>query len=418
MANFVKQNLKWNYTVNLFDGAFFGFALGIASFTTIIPLFVSTMTSSAILIGLIPAIHTVGWQLPQLFTAKNVSRLKYFRPYVILLTINERVPFLGLAGIALLTPYFKDKTPLLILTFIMLVWQGIGGGFTANGWQNLIGKIIPSDYLTTFFGIQSSAANLLASAGAVIAGYILEHNNSDQGYAICFSVAAFLMLLSWISLASTKENERTAPINEEQLSPIFSQVINIFKTNTGFVWFIVYRNLIQFGLMASFFYTIFCVKKLGMDTLTIGWMTSLLFMTSVITNPIMGYLADHWKRRSILILGSVAGAVSAYLAFMITDQYLFFIVFLLYGIAGATIWNTCMTFAMEYGTEQNRPTYIGMSNTLTAPSAILAPIIGGWLADTFSYETTFIVSTALCIITILILQFLVTDPPPKNICVS
>ena len=414
MADQIKQNLKWNFIVNLLDGGFFGFAVGVASFTTIIPLFVSTMTSSAILIGLIPAIHTVGWQLPQLFTAKKISRLKYIRPNVILMTIHERVPFLGLGVIALLMPLFKDKTPLLIMTFIMLVWQGIGGGFTANGWQNLVGKIIPSDYLATFFGLQSSAANLLSSVGAVIAGYILEHTIGDQGYAICFFSAAFLMVFSWISLASTKEEARITPVDEAQMMPIFSQVKNIFRTNSGFAWFLVYRNIIQYGLMASYFYTIFSVKKLGMDTFTIGWMTSLLFLTSVITNPIMGYLADHWKRRSILILGSLAGTASAFLAMIITDQYWFATVFLLYGIANATIWNTSLTFAMEYGNEQNRPTIVGMNNTFTAPSAILAPIIGGWLADSFGYGSTFIVSSILCILTVLILIFLVTDPPRKK----
>jgi len=54
------KNLRYNFFVNLTDGAFFGAALGFASFVTIIPLFVSTLTDSAILIGLIPAIHAMG----------------------------------------------------------------------------------------------------------------------------------------------------------------------------------------------------------------------------------------------------------------------------------------------------------------------------------------------------------------------
>ena len=74
MADFVRKNLKHNLIVNIADGSFFGFGIGISSFSTIIPLFVSTLTNSAILIGLIPAIHNMGWQLPQLFTAQKISR--------------------------------------------------------------------------------------------------------------------------------------------------------------------------------------------------------------------------------------------------------------------------------------------------------------------------------------------------------
>ena len=68
----IRADLKYNVKVNLWDGALFGVALGFASFGTVLPLFVASMTNSALLIGLVPAIHSVGWQLPQLFTASYV----------------------------------------------------------------------------------------------------------------------------------------------------------------------------------------------------------------------------------------------------------------------------------------------------------------------------------------------------------
>jgi hypothetical protein len=95
-----RKNLKFNYIVNLIDGGFFGFGLGFASFSTMLPLFVANLTSSATLIGLIPAIHNMGWQLPQLLTAKKISRLSRMKPYVLLATIQERLPFLGFAIVA------------------------------------------------------------------------------------------------------------------------------------------------------------------------------------------------------------------------------------------------------------------------------------------------------------------------------
>ena len=49
----IEKSLKFHFAANLLDGGFFGFALGFASFVTILPLFVSTMTSSALLIGLV-----------------------------------------------------------------------------------------------------------------------------------------------------------------------------------------------------------------------------------------------------------------------------------------------------------------------------------------------------------------------------
>jgi hypothetical protein len=77
-----KKILRFNFIFNLLDGGFFGFALGFSSFVTIIPLFVSTLTDSAILIGLVPAIHNMGWQLPQLLVANKVAQKPRYKPMV------------------------------------------------------------------------------------------------------------------------------------------------------------------------------------------------------------------------------------------------------------------------------------------------------------------------------------------------
>jgi hypothetical protein len=86
------KNLKHNILVNVMDGGFFGLAFGFASFSTIIPLFVSQMTSSAFLIGLIPGLHVIGWQLPQLLTAKRIAAMNRYKPYVVFMTIRKDYP--------------------------------------------------------------------------------------------------------------------------------------------------------------------------------------------------------------------------------------------------------------------------------------------------------------------------------------
>ncbi len=104
MSSYIQKNLKFNMTVNILDGAFFGLAIGFSSFVTVLPLFINTMTQSALLIGLIPAIHAAGWQFPQLFFSRHVSRQSRYKPMTLFLTIQERIPFLGLALIAWFIP--------------------------------------------------------------------------------------------------------------------------------------------------------------------------------------------------------------------------------------------------------------------------------------------------------------------------
>ncbi|MEJ5225146.1 MAG: hypothetical protein WHV44_11875, partial [Anaerolineales bacterium] len=198
----LRKDLKFNIGVNLLDAGFFGLGWGFASFGTIIPLFVSQMTNSAILIGLIPAIHAVGWQLPQLFTANAVARLRRYKPMVMLMTIHERVPFLGLALVAWLLGWLGN-TAALVITFLLLIWQGLGSGFTANPWQSMIAKIIPSDARGTFFGVQAAVANIIISGSAVAAGYVLDLLDSPLGFVACFLAASAAYALSMVFLGMT-----------------------------------------------------------------------------------------------------------------------------------------------------------------------------------------------------------------------
>ena len=231
------KNLRWNYTANILDGAFFGLGIGFASFSTVIPLFVDRMTNSAMLIGLISAVHVMGFQLPQLFMARSVSRLTRYKPMVVLLTIHERVPFLGLALIALFYKQLGTQAAI-ILTFLMLLWQGFGAGFTANAWQNMIVKVIPSDYLARFFGLQSSAANLLASLAAIGAGIILDRQSFPNNFALCFLLAFGILMLSFVAIAVTRESPHESYFSTREQPPLWHSIREIVKSDPNFNWFL------------------------------------------------------------------------------------------------------------------------------------------------------------------------------------
>lgn len=158
----------FHFAVNVADGGFFGLGLGFASYVTVIPLFVASLTDSSVIIGLIASLHTIGWQLPQLLTANRVAGMTRYKPLVMFMTLHERWPFFGLMVVALLIGTIPTWLAL-VLTLIFVSIQSLGGGFAATSWQSMIAKIIPSTLHGTFYGVQSAAANLLSSGGAVLA---------------------------------------------------------------------------------------------------------------------------------------------------------------------------------------------------------------------------------------------------------
>ncbi len=403
------KNLKHNFLANMADGAFFGMGVGFSSYTTIIPLFVATMTSSATLIGLIPAIHNMGWQLPQLLMAKRISKMGRIKPFVVLATIHERIPILGLGIVGLLLPVIGVKIGLL-LTFLLLIWQGLGSGITANAWQIMISKVIPGNILATFFGAQSAGSNLLASFGAYAAGLILVASRPPFDFATCFFITTALYAFSWYFLNLTREKSSVVSVEDIPPQPLWQDIKTILKNDVSFRNFLISRFFSQFGLMATAFYSVYAVKILGMSSVQVGIMTSILMITQVIANPLLGRLSDNWSRKWVLVLGSLSSAASAILALVIKDTNLFALPFILFGIAATAFWTIGITISLEFGSEIQRPTYVGLANTMISPATILAPLIGGILADSLGYPVTFITSAVLALISAIILVVLVKDP--------
>jgi MFS family permease len=124
----------------------------------------------------------------------------------------------------------------------------------------------------------------------------------------------------------------------------------------------------------------------------------------------MGWLGDRWGHRSMLIIGAVAALLSSILAWLATSILWFYPIFLLAGLANVSIWTIGMAMTVDFGTEAERPIYIGLSQTLTAPATIIAPLLGGWIVDTSGFIPTFSISIVLSIVMISILLFLVKDP--------
>ncbi len=404
----IQKNLKHNLIVNLLDGGFFGFAMGFASFVTVLPLFVSTMTDSALLIGLIPAIHNAGWQLPQLFTARWVSRQSRFKPLVMGLTALERAPFLGLALAAFLSPSIP-KEATLALTFGLLVLQGLGAGLTANPWQTMIGKIIPRERRSTFFGAQAAAANLLASVSAFLAGVILSQNNASQGFILCFLLCFSSMMISWIFLGLTREPSTPPEPIAAEAPGFWTNMGNILKRDRNFRWFLVARMISQLAIMGFAFYTVYAVRVHGASELTVGGMTSVLLGAQIAGNVLMGWVGDHWSRKGVMEIGLGAAALSALLAWWAPSVGWFYLVFALAAIANVAVWTIGIAMSLEFGDEADRPAYIGMANTLVAPANILAPFLGGWLADLAGYPAAFIVSAAGALAALWVFQSFVVE---------
>jgi MFS family permease len=145
----------------------------------------------------------------------------------------------------------------------------------------------------------------------------------------------------------------------------------------------------------------------------IGFLTGLLLFTEVFMNPFLGWLGDRKGHLLTLQIGIVATIASVLLAMGAQGVAWFFPIFILAGIANVAAWTVPLSMTLEFGSESQRPAYIGLSNTLVAPATFIAPLLAGLLIDNLSYEIAFILSGAAGVLTLLVLLIGVKDPRKK-----
>ena len=298
----------------------------------------------------------------------------------------------------------------LVLTFGLLIWQGLGGGFTANPWQSLIGKIIPGQIRGTFLGAQTAASNLLASFAALFAGVALVRLVAPGSYALLFFLAFLAMVVSYFFLGSVREE--STPVKNPEIAPmgLGREVRAILKRDRNFFWYLVARFLSQFALLGLSFYSVYAVSKLGLSVVSVGIMTSVFLAAQIVMNPLMGWLGDHWDHLWVMRLGIVAAIASAAIAWRAHNPSWFYLAYILAGVAAVAMWTIGIALTMEFGSEAERPTYIGMAYTLVVPASAVAPLFGGWLADQYGYPATFLATALFGVMTLLVYLFWVKSP--------
>ncbi|HEY44689.1 MAG TPA: MFS transporter [Anaerolineae bacterium] len=406
----VAQHFRRNFLVNSADGMLWLFGASFVSVNAILPVYATKLTDSPIVIGLIPALTDAGWFLPQLFMAPFVERMARKLTAVGWFGALERLPYLALALAALWLPTLTQ--PLAIVAFLVLIlWKSLASGLVAMPWQELIATVIPVSHRGRFFGISHLAGQLLGVAGASAAIVILVHLPYPRNYALCFFIAFLSMSLSYMFLMLTiepKTVQATAPRNDIQ--SYLKRLGSILRENANFRTFLVSRVLAYFGGMAYGFMAVYGVQRFNLSDAQAAVFTAILFGSGVLGYPLWGSVGDRLGHKRVLELSGGLWLVALLVALLAQSAAIFYCVFALmgFGSAGGVLGD--LSIAMEFGPDAERPTYIGLTRTITGPAAFIAPLAGGAIITYTGYPIMFVVSLGFAILGLGILWLRVIEP--------
>jgi MFS family permease len=406
----VDSNLRWNFTVNVLDITFFTLAMSFISRDTVIPVLVNNLTDSKIAIGLIPAIWSLGFYLPQLLTANLAERMRYKKPFVVVISgIGERIPYL-LIGLVI---WFLAVDQPLVTLAILLLGLGIAsgsGGIATPAWFDMIAKVIPVHRRGIWKGTAHSLGAGMGIIAAFFVGQILVGMVYPHNFATLFMIAFGWLIASWIMLTLNREPPSETTKARISTRQYLRQLPGVLRRNPNYTRYLISRSTVHAGTMALGFYMVYGIERFQIDGATVGTLTAVLIGTQAVMNLIWGNLGDRFGHKTVLMTAAFVLALASLVALSAPSIFWLGIVFVLMGAYMSADMVSALNIILEFCAPEDRPTYIGLTNTLLAPMVTVAPIFGGWLAEQFGYPGLFVSALMVAILGGLMLAFWVKEP--------
>jgi len=401
---------KWNFAFNTAEHSFDLFGKTFVSIATVLPVFLSFLTDSKTVIGLLPGIYVFFWLLPQIISAYFTEPIKQKKRIIVFLKIVYAFPWLILAIYFLL--FFKTSpNAALVVFFIAFAIHALFGGLATPTWLAFIGKLIYRNRRGAFYGYWYIIGTVLAVFGAFAIKHILTAYPFPVNFSICFLLAFSFLCLANTFLAITREPH--TPKAADRMSPkeYFSNAKLILK-NVAFRRFVLCMVFFSFGpTMANAFYIIYAREKFNISIGDVGTFTAVLLISQIIAAAIGGKLIDKLGAKRVFTATMFFSAFCSIWALMTNNITGVYIIFIIMGISIGFSAVSYHNLILELAPSDKRATYTGLVNTIRAPFAAISPVIGGMMIDCVSYKLLFVIAAISSLISMIIIGLPIKKNP-------
>ncbi len=155
------------------------------------------------------------------------------------------------------------------------------------------------------------------------------------------------------------------------------------------------------------------IGDFGINVTTAAWIATAYIITNAVFVPVFGKLGDMFGNRVIYLWSFVGFVVVSLFAGLAWDFGSMVAFRAIQGLVGAAVYPTAMSLiAKSFAEPKARAQALGIWSSSFAVSAIIGPLLGGYLIDNFSWRMIFYINLPIGIVgIILVLLFLPHDRP-------
>ena len=347
--------------------------------------FALELGASNIVIGLLAAIPPLA-ELVQIPAVGLIEKVRNRRLVTVITSLASR----GLWILVALIPFLlSPQAGIACLVLLLIVYSCISS-VKHCGWKSWMRDLIPEQILGMYFSRRMALSFAVAIVLSLGAGYFLDWWQNGGGGTAITGYALIFLAGSLIGLAGTYFLVRTP----EPLM-IIRHDVPLRRRLTAWYADVNFRNLIIFLALWSFavnlaapFLTVYLLKRLSLDITTIIILSIVSQLTSILSFPLWGSIADRFSNKSVL---KVAGPlfVLCFLALTFTNfpephlmtMPLLVLIHIVMGMSTAGVTLAAGNIGLKLAPKGSATSYLAGISIFTALAAGIAPIIGGYFVD-------------------------------------
>jgi MFS family permease len=154
-------------------------------------------------------------------------------------------------------------------------------------------------------------------------------------------------------------------------------------------------------------------ESLGAGTAEVGVINATFLLTAGLLSFPFGLISDHWGRRTVVLGGLLASAISALLLALSRTTGQLVGIYLLFGTSVAAIGPTLMTYVAEIAPASHLGRAYGWYTLAIYSAMSLGPALGGALAQLLDYRPLFLISMGFIALVACFTYVYLPEPPAR-----
>ena len=368
-------------------------ALSIISPVTIMPLFVSLLTTSTVLVGAVAAFFDGAWSLTQLAGARHFERLQYKRKRMVVMSMCARSA-LVFYGVLIVYGGAANRSLTLVLFFAAILLFRSGTGLSSPAYADVFAKVVPARVRGRVIGAGQAMGVLVGAVGVSVATRLLGDSPAARDFGPMFILAGSVLVGGYAALLLVREPPSELPDRpSEPIWKIAGTLARVFGGDPSFRRYVSGRIVVGWGMMGFTLVSVYSARELGGSLSQIGVFTSVMLLVQIGSLTGWGYLQDRIGSRRTPVLGALVGMLATLLAALAPSADYLYGTFALMGIALSAFAVSDFSVAIEAAPRAELSSYWAAFNTATFPLLMPAAVVAGLIVDVAGFRAMF--ATAL-----------------------